>query len=71
MVLSLWGVSGFLLYPDPDRGTFGDMFGAINALFSGLAFATLIYTIHLQRYELGLQRIELVRTREELSGQKL
>ena len=70
VVLSLWGISGYLLYPDPDRGTFGDMFGAINALFSGLAFATLIYTIHLQRYELGLQRVELIRTREELSGQK-
>lgn len=28
-----------------DRGTFGDMFGAVNALFSGLAFATLIYTV--------------------------
>ena len=28
-----------------DAGTFGDQFGAVNALFSGLAFIGLIYTI--------------------------
>jgi hypothetical protein len=50
-----------------DRGTFGDMFGAVNALFSGLAFAGVIYTILLQRHELALQRKELELTREELS----
>lgn len=51
-------------------GTFGDMFGAVNALFSGLAFGTLIYTMLLQRRELSLQRQELAATREELSGQR-
>jgi hypothetical protein len=55
---------------DPDRGTFGDMFGAVNALFSSLAFATLIYTIWLQRHELSLQRKELALTRKELRGQR-
>jgi hypothetical protein len=49
---------------------FGDMFGAVNSLFSGLAFACLIYTIFLQKNELGLQRKELEYTREELRGQK-
>lgn len=48
------------------RGQFGDMFGAVNALFSGLAFAGLIYTIILQREELSLQRKELALTRDEL-----
>ena len=38
------------------RGTFGDKFGAINALFSGLAFAGLITTIMLQRRELAETR---------------
>lgn len=38
------------------RGTFGDKFGAINALFSGLAFAGLITTILLQRRELAETR---------------
>ncbi len=41
------------------RGTFGDKFGAINALFSGLAFAGIIATILLQRRELFLQRKDL------------
>lgn len=52
-------------------GTFGDSFGAVNALFSGLAFAGIIFTIYLQRNELSLQRKELELTREELKGQKV
>ncbi len=50
----------------PERALFGDAFGGINALFSGLAFAGVIFTIHLQRKELALQREELKQTREEL-----
>ena len=49
------------------RGSFGDSFGAINSLFSGLAFAGIIYTILLQRKELSLQRKELTDTRKELA----
>lgn len=41
------------------RGQFGDMFGGLNALFSGLAFAGVICTILLQGQELKLQREEL------------
>ena len=52
------------------RGQFGDKFGAVNALFSGLAFAGLIFTIILQKNELALQRKELSLTHEELKGQK-
>jgi len=56
-----------LVYKEPDgSGTFGDMFGVVNALFSGLAFAGLIYTILLQREELKAQRQELQLNREEL-----
>lgn len=54
----------------PIRGQFGDLFGGLNALFSGLAFAGLIYAIYLQRNELKLQRLELKQTRIELKGQK-
>jgi hypothetical protein len=43
---------------------FGDMFGAINALFSGLALAGIIYTIIIQREELRLTRDELKRAAE-------
>jgi hypothetical protein len=53
-----------------DRGTFGDMFGAVNALFSGLAFAGLICTLVVQMQELKAQREELKETRGELKGQK-
>ena len=54
-------------YPDMvTRGQFGDMFGGINAFFSGLAFLGVVYAILLQREELGLQRRELELTRNEL-----
>ena len=69
-VIVAWGASWYLLKDVQERGTFGDMFGAINALFSGLAFAGVIYAILLQRKELKLQRTELELTRRELEGQK-
>lgn len=47
-------------------GTYGDSYGGLNALFSGLAFAGLIVTILLQMKELGLQRQELKETKEAL-----
>jgi len=47
-------------------GQFGDLFGSINSLYSGLAFAGLIYTIFLQRNELELQRKELQDTHDEV-----
>jgi hypothetical protein len=45
------------------------MFGAANALFSGFAFAGVIFAILLQRRELALQREELRFTRVELENQ--
>ena len=59
-----------LLSNREDRAAFGDMFGAINALFAGLALGGVIYTIILQQRELALQRRELKLTRRELLGQK-
>ena len=47
------GCSAGALATPQDRGLFGDMFGAMNALFGGLAFAGIIYTILLQRVELS------------------
>jgi len=69
-VIAIWGFSGYILYFFKDRGTFGDMFGAVNALFSGLAFASLIFTIYLQSEDLKLQRKELSDTRQEIKEQK-
>lgn len=65
--LNWWGVSKFIELSD--QGTFGDKFGAVNALFSGLAFAGLIITLLYQREELKLQREELQETRKELKEQ--
>ncbi|MGG0822279.1 hypothetical protein ABE099_05325 [Paenibacillus turicensis] len=53
-----------------EAGTFGDMFGAVNALFSGLAFAGLIITIVLQRRDLDLQRKAIDMQTEELRMQR-
>lgn len=69
-IVILWVVSGLVVYfrlsTWADRGNFGDTFGAVNALFAGLAFAGMIFTILLQRRELALQREELKLTRMEL-----
>lgn len=48
---------------------FGDSFGAVNALISAFAFAGMIVTFVLQRYELRLQRHELKEQRDEFSKQ--
>lgn len=70
LVLALWVLSAVMilifLEDWPSRGTFGDLFGAVNALYSGLAFAGLIYTIILQKEDLALQRNEIKLNREEL-----
>jgi len=68
VVLFFLNMSLIWVKNDPTwRGTFGDQFGAVNALFSGLAFAGLIYTIILQRRDLKLQRNDLRLQREELA----
>ena len=43
-------------YKDLTPGTYGDMYGSLNTLFSGLAFSLLIYTALLQRSELKTTR---------------
>ncbi|TAK61666.1 MAG: hypothetical protein EPO24_05635 [Bacteroidetes bacterium] len=66
----IWIVNDSRLPTWVDRSNFGQMFGAINALFAGLAFAGVIVTIYLQSKELKLQRQELEDTRKEIKGQK-
>jgi len=61
----------YLGYAKPTgAGDFGDQFGAVNALFSGLAFVGVIAALIYQKSELALQRQELEQTRNELRGQK-
>lgn len=70
LVVLIWVISTIIILYSledwSDRGTFGDLFGAVNALFSGLAFAGLIYTIFLQKQDLKLQRVEIALNRTEL-----
>ena len=74
-VLLLWGLSWVLIKCQINsteaQGQFGDMFGAVNALFSGLAFAGLIITLIFQQEELKLQRDELKEQREEMTRQRM
>lgn len=65
-----WLLIDYNIENSTNRGEFGDKFGAINSLFSGLAFLGLIVTLLFQKEELELQRQELSETRKELEGQK-
>lgn len=51
-------------------GVFGDSFGVLTSLFSGLAFSGMIITILLQREDLKLQREDLTETQNEMKEQK-
>jgi hypothetical protein len=77
-IIILWALSWIfidILFPSgnedylADRGTFGDKFGFINSLFSGLALTGIIISIYFQQYELSLQRQELSETRKEFKDQ--
>lgn len=67
-VIGLWSLNYIFLKDQSNdyKAAFGNMFGPISALFSGLAFVGVIVTIILQSRELALQRLELKDTREEL-----
>lgn len=72
-VILLWALSVVIImtFVDRDfRGVAGDMFGAVNSLFSGLAFAGIIYTIAIQREELKEQQKAISMQTEELSLQR-
>lgn len=68
---------GHYILPIPDSlaqhseaiGVFGDYFGALNALFAGLAFAGLIVTIHQQSADLKATKEEMRMSREEMVEQ--
>lgn len=68
VVIILWVINWKVLndYKPDVRGTHGDMFGAVNAIFSGLAFSGIILSLYMQRIELKIQRKELKLTRKEV-----
>jgi len=68
LVLIYAGVLLYLTWPVSElsiskSGVFGDSFGALTSLFSGLASAGMIVTLLMQREELGLQRKEMIASR--------
>lgn len=73
-VLLLWsGLALILIIALPswsDRGQFGDLFGAANSLFSGLAFVGLFWALRIQSDQLALQQEQLAVQREELKLQR-
>lgn len=72
-VLFVMLLSAFLIFKCINdwvhRGQFGDLFGVVNALFSGLAFAGLIITIRQQHLVLEYQRQAIIQTQLELQNQ--
>lgn len=50
-------------------GEFGDMFGSLNTLFSGLAFSAVVVTLLLQKQQLAISQQELKLTRDEMATQ--
>lgn len=72
LVCLLWSVNFLIPFSHPydARGTFGDMFGAVNALFTGLAFAAVIYAIFLQKHEVRLLKSELAGTKRMMQEQQ-
>ncbi len=60
----------YLLSDDLDKaGQLGDLFGIVNALFSGLAFAILIVELNFQRQELKLTRQAMMDQKDQLKDQ--
>lgn len=53
-----------------DKGTFGDSWGMLTALFSALAFGGLLVTIFQQQTDLDLTKQEIKDTRTEMKDQQ-
>ncbi len=63
LVTIIWAISALVLVLTVNdfskSGTFGDSFGVLNTLFSGLAFAGIIVTVKIQNDDMREQRKEL------------
>lgn len=77
LVCALWFVPTvyalnfcYAVWKGGSGGTFGDTFGASNAIFSGTALLMLVYAIMLQREELATVKLERDDTKKMLSAQE-
>ncbi|MDP1590831.1 MAG: hypothetical protein Q8M07_23960 [Prosthecobacter sp.] len=61
------------LNPPDNKGSFGDSFGSVNALFTGLAFTGVVFSILLQQRQIRLQREDFLSQLKEMqeSGETL
>ncbi|HYG03029.1 MAG TPA: hypothetical protein VD927_11335 [Chryseosolibacter sp.] len=77
LVVGLWVLCGWLVTTQLTeantdasawqiRGQFGDMFGAVNALFSGLAFGAIVITLVMQRQDMALQEQAIIDSQQQL-----
>lgn len=70
-VIGLWTLNLIFLSPKEDEvveGGYGDIFGAVNAIFSGFAFAGIIISLYLQRMDLKSQHEQLSLNRDEVKN---
>lgn len=56
MWFSAWFMTPYFLPELESRGQFGDQFGAVNALFSGLAFAVIFCSLYAQHEAMKEQK---------------
>jgi len=64
-----WGI--WAMNNDTTKGgQWGDIFGAVNALFSGAAFLMIFRGYEMQRYEVKLAKAELAETKKQTTAQK-
>jgi len=72
--LGVWCVNLWLALPaswsENERGTFGDTFGMVNSIFSGLAFIGVVWSVSTQREELEVARKEMKATQKILEKQE-
>lgn len=66
VIIAVTVVYGKIVYSKfgENSDKFGDMFGGLSAVFTGLAFAGVIISILMQMYELELTRTELTKSAE-------
>lgn len=60
-VLVTFAANFWILRNSPDKGVIGDLFGASNAIFTGLALCAAAIAVHLQSTELAETRAELAK----------
>lgn len=72
--LEIWLINsvapGSLGWTPSDSGTFGDMFGAANSLFSAFAVIGVTWSVSMQRTELTIAREDRDKTKEILKDQQ-